>query len=69
VEFEREVTNEDDTKTVKTIKRVIFGRMNPYPVSKVMKFNKNFDDFNFEVMYGDLDFLPEAQITSIRSQD
>ncbi|XP_064650576.1 hypoxia up-regulated protein 1-like isoform X10 [Lineus longissimus] len=61
VEFEREVTNEDESKSTKTIKRVIFGRMNPYPVSKVMKFNKNFDDFNFEVMYGDLDFLSEEE--------
>jgi len=35
--------------------------MNPFPQKKVMTFNKHFKDFNFNVTYGDLDFLPVVE--------
>ena len=63
VEFERvraKDTAESDSPS-KTVKRVLFGRMNPYPQKKVMTFNKHTKDFGFSVKYGELDFLSEAE--------
>ena len=59
VEFERQRTEDDGAVTTKTIKRTLFGRMNPYPQKKVMTFNKNVKDFDFAVNYGDLNFLSD----------
>jgi hypoxia up-regulated 1 len=60
VEFEKH-RNEDSTDPPKIIKRTLFSRMNAYPLKKVMTFNKHYKDFNFNVTYGDLDFLPEEE--------
>lgn len=65
VEFEKQRSPES-TDPPKVIRRTLFGRMNPYPQKKVMTFNKHFDDFNFNVTYGDLDFLPEVEAKVFR---
>ncbi|GAB1601863.1 hypoxia up-regulated protein 1-like [Argonauta hians] len=54
VEFQRQKAN-----NAKTVKRTLFGRGNPYPVKKVMTFNKHTEDFSFGVSYGDLSFISE----------
>ncbi|XP_076457852.1 hypoxia up-regulated protein 1-like isoform X2 [Babylonia areolata] len=62
VEFEKQKTEEDETSAIKRIKRTLFGRTNYYPQKKVMTFNKHYvKDFNFDVRYGDLDFLSEEE--------
>ncbi|XP_013398865.1 hypoxia up-regulated protein 1 isoform X3 [Lingula anatina] len=63
VEFERQKEGE----AVKTIKRTLFGRMNPYPQKKVMTFNKHTEDFNFRVNYGDLSYLDEVDVKNFDS--
>ncbi|XP_076438397.1 hypoxia up-regulated protein 1-like isoform X3 [Babylonia areolata] len=69
VEFEKQKTAEDGQgATARTIKRTLFGRMNPYPQRKVMTFNKHFKDFTFDVRYGDLEFMPEAERKAFASQ-
>ena len=35
--------------------------MNPFPQKKVMTFNKHLKDFDFNVSYGDLDFMSEEE--------
>lgn len=50
---------------VKTVKRTLFGLMNPYPQKKVITFNKHTSDFNFMVNYAELDYLPENEIQNI----
>lgn len=62
VEFERVRTKDDSADLSKTVKRVLFGRMQFYPQKKVMTFNKHVKDFSFEVNYGDLSFLNEAEL-------
>ena len=64
VEFERAKVKEADPSSAsasdspsRIIKRVLFGRMQPYPQKKVITFNKHVRDFSFDVSYGDLDFL------------
>ncbi|XP_073985997.1 hypoxia up-regulated Grp170 co-chaperone protein isoform X3 [Rhodnius prolixus] len=52
VTFEREV--ESGTRLMK---RTLFGLMNPYPQKKILTFNKNLSDFEFNVGYGELDHL------------
>ncbi|XP_069470494.1 hypoxia up-regulated protein 1 isoform X2 [Ambystoma mexicanum] len=60
VEFTREV-EEDQSKSLKHNKRILFQRMAPYPQRKVITFNRYTDDFKFSVNYGDLGFLgPEG---------
>lgn len=59
VEFEKHRQAEDGTDSVKTIKRTVFNRMNPFPQKKVMTFSKHFKDFDFNVTYGDISFLSE----------
>lgn len=54
VDFEREVDNEDGSKTLKIIRRTLFSHMNPFPQKKILTFNKHVDDFVFYVSYGDL---------------
>ena len=64
VEFERVRPKEDgETEApTKVVKRVLFGRMNPYPQKKVMTFNKHTKDFSFDVSYGELEFLSEEEL-------
>jgi hypoxia up-regulated 1 len=65
VEFERVQGKDDDLSseaTTKTVKRVLFGRMQAYPQKKVMTFNKHTKDFSFEVSYGDMSFLTEQEL-------
>ncbi|XP_025101931.1 LOW QUALITY PROTEIN: hypoxia up-regulated protein 1-like [Pomacea canaliculata] len=57
VEFEKQKSGDETADSGRTIKRTLFGRMNPFPQKKVMTFNKHFKDFTFDVRYGDLDFL------------
>ena len=35
--------------------------MNPFPQKKVMTFNKHLKDFDFNVTYGDLDFMTQEE--------
>ncbi|GFR62018.1 hypoxia up-regulated protein 1, partial [Elysia marginata] len=58
VEFEKQKSEESD-EPARTIKRTLFGRMNPFPQRKVMTFNKHTKDFGFNVTYSGLDFLTE----------
>lgn len=62
VEFERVRTKDDSSDLSRTVKRILFGRMQFYPQKKVMTFNKHVKDFTFEVNYGDLSFLTEAEL-------
>ncbi|XP_073513129.1 hypoxia up-regulated protein 1 isoform X2 [Phyllobates terribilis] len=56
VEFTREV-EEEDVKSLKHNKRILFQRLAPYPQRKVITFNRYTDDFEFNINYGDLSFL------------
>ena len=56
--FQRTVFGEDgEEDKVKTVKRTLFGRSNPYPQKKVMTFNRHTDDFTFSAGYNDLETL------------
>ncbi|XP_053547274.1 hypoxia up-regulated protein 1 isoform X2 [Bombina bombina] len=57
VEFTREVDEENQIKSLKHNKRILFQRMAPYPQRKVITFNRYTDDFEFNINYGDLSFL------------
>lgn len=59
VEFERARTSDESGEGNKLVKRLLFGRMNPFPQKKVMTFSKHNKDFSFAVNYGDLSFLDE----------
>ncbi|KAG9482532.1 hypoxia up-regulated protein 1 isoform X2 [Eleutherodactylus coqui] len=56
VEFTREV-EEENVKSLKHNKRILFQRLAPYPQRKVITFNRYTDDFDFNINYGDLSFL------------
>uniref|UniRef100_A0A224XE47 Hypoxia up-regulated protein 1 n=1 Tax=Panstrongylus lignarius TaxID=156445 RepID=A0A224XE47_9HEMI len=62
VTFEREV--ESGTRLMK---RTLFGLMNPYPQKKILTFNKNLSDFDFNVGYGELDHLNPKETEAIGS--
>uniref|UniRef100_U5EW42 Hypoxia up-regulated protein 1 n=1 Tax=Corethrella appendiculata TaxID=1370023 RepID=U5EW42_9DIPT len=53
VVFERE----GDSGKKRRVRRTLFNHMNTYPQKKVITFNKNVDDFTFDVNYAELDFL------------
>lgn len=61
VQFERE-GNSGNTKIVR---RNLFTAMNTYPQKKVITFNKNTEDFAFNVTYAELDHLPKDEINNI----
>lgn len=63
VTFERE-GNSGNTKLVK---RSLFTAFGSYPQKKVITFNKNTEDFSFDVSYGELDHLPSNEIKHIGS--
>lgn len=65
VAFERE-GNSGNTKVVK---RSLFTAFGSYPQKKVITFNKNTEDFAFEVGYGDLDHLPSHEVQHIGSMN
>lgn len=44
------------------MKRTLFGKMNPFPQKKIITFNKYTQDFDFDVSYAELDYLPPAEI-------
>ena len=54
VEFDRSVELEDGSTSTKVVKRSLFAVGNTFPQKKVMTFNKNTNDFDFRVSYGDL---------------
>lgn len=56
MEFTREV-EEENVKSLKHNKRILFQRLAPYPQRKVITFNRYTDDFEFNINYGDLSFL------------
>uniref|UniRef100_A0A1A8GZE9 Hypoxia up-regulated protein 1 n=1 Tax=Nothobranchius korthausae TaxID=1143690 RepID=A0A1A8GZE9_9TELE len=63
VEFSREMEDEEEgIKTLKHNKRILFQRMAPYPQRKVITFNRYNNDFEFNINYGDLSFLSEADL-------
>lgn len=61
VTFERE-GNSGNTKLVK---RSLFTAFGSYPQKKVITFNKNTEDFAFDVGYGELDHLPSHEVAHI----
>ncbi|KAF6212275.1 hypothetical protein GE061_012797 [Apolygus lucorum] len=63
VTFEREVEGGGTRQT----KRTLFGLMNSYPQKKILTFNKNLTDFDFNVGYGELEYLPPQEIGALGS--
>lgn len=61
VTFERE----GSSGTTKLVRRNLFTAMNLYPQKKVITFNKNTEDFHFNVNYADLQHLPEHEISCL----
>lgn len=50
---------------VRQMKRTLFGKMNPFSQKKIITFNKYTQDFDFDVSYAELDYLPPTEIMSI----
>lgn len=67
VRFNKMKENENDE--ARLLNRTLFGRMNNYPQKKVMIFNKQFKDFNFKVLYGDMSFLTESEMKDFGKLD
>lgn len=65
VTFERE-GNSGNTKLVK---RNLFTAFGSYPQKKVITFNKNTDDFTFDVSYAELDHLSKNEVKNIGSMN
>lgn len=63
VTFERE----GNSGSTKIVKRNLFTAFGSYPQKKVITFNKNTEDFAFDVIYGDLEHLSAEEIKSIGS--
>lgn len=61
VTFERE----GNSGNSKLVKRSLFTPMSSYPQKKVITFNKNTEDFEFNVVHGELDHLPESEVKHI----
>ena len=51
----------EEEERVKTVKRTLFQRSNPYPAKKVLTFNRYSTEFSFQIFYGDLDFLSKEE--------
>ncbi|CAH1967066.1 unnamed protein product [Acanthoscelides obtectus] len=64
-----QVTFERPTEegSVKQVKRTLFSLMNPYPSKKIITFNKYTSDFNFNVNYAELDYLPPNEVRYLGS--
>ncbi|XP_066138858.1 hypoxia up-regulated protein 1 [Euwallacea fornicatus] len=68
--FPIQIVFQRDTKEgIKTVKRTLFGLMNPYPQKKIITFNKHIDDFNFVTNYADLDYLPADERLYLGAQN
>ncbi|KAL1506385.1 hypothetical protein ABEB36_005758 [Hypothenemus hampei] len=68
--FPIQIIFQRDTKEgIKTVKRTLFGLMNPYPQKKIITFNKHTDDFSFTANYGDLDYLPEHEVDNVGARN
>ncbi|XP_066245009.1 hypoxia up-regulated protein 1 [Euwallacea similis] len=68
--FPIQIVFQRDTKEgIKTVKRTLFGLMNPYPQKKIITFNKHTDDFNFVTNYADLDYLPADERLYLGAQN
>ncbi|ERL94524.1 hypothetical protein D910_11801 [Dendroctonus ponderosae] len=68
--FPIQIVFQRETKEgIKTVKRTLFGLMNPYPQKKIITFNKHTDDFSFTANYADLDYLPAGEILNIGGKD
>lgn len=63
ITFEREGSSGNQ----KLVKRNLFTAMGVYPQKKVITFNKNTEDFHFNVNYAELDHLPEHEVKHIGS--
>lgn len=61
VTFERE----GNSGSKKIVKRPLFTAMASYPQKKVITFNKNSEDFEFEVIHDELQHLPESEIKNL----
>lgn len=61
VTFERE----GNSGNAKLVRRSLFTAMSSYPQKKVITFNKNTNDFIFNVVYGELEHLPETEVKHI----
>ncbi|CAM1311638.1 HYOU1 (predicted), partial [Pycnogonum litorale] len=61
VDFSRDVVNDDGAITVRQVARNLYSYQNPYPLKKVMTFNKHVSDFNFYIGYGDLSHLSDGE--------
>lgn len=66
VDFQRSYET-DGQKGIKVVRRTLFGRGNPIPQKKVITFTRHINDFDFDVNYGDLDFLSEGELKSFGS--
>ncbi|XP_012543156.1 hypoxia up-regulated protein 1 isoform X2 [Monomorium pharaonis] len=60
ITFDRTVDNKN-----RQVKKTLFGRMNPFPQKKIITFNKHTNDFDFQVNYAELDYLPASEVISI----
>ncbi|XP_075233640.1 hypoxia up-regulated Grp170 co-chaperone protein isoform X2 [Lycorma delicatula] len=64
--FPIQVVFERDTDgSVRQVKRMLFGPMNPFPQKKILTFNKYVNDFGFNVIYAELDHLYPHEIANI----
>ena len=59
VSFNRDHVDEDGTPSIRRVARTLFGQGNPFPLKKVMTFNRHTKDFFFNIDYGDVSFLPK----------
>ncbi|XP_020290286.1 hypoxia up-regulated protein 1 isoform X2 [Pseudomyrmex gracilis] len=50
---------------VKQVRKTLFNKMNPFPQKKIITFNKCTEDFEFNVNYSELDYLPRREVTSV----
>lgn len=66
VDFSRDVDT-DGVKSTKVVRRVLFTRNNLYPQKKVMTFSRYTSDFDFDINYGDLSFLPNNELGNFGS--
>ncbi|KAF4520111.1 hypothetical protein B566_EDAN010267 [Ephemera danica] len=69
VVFERKLDTEgkEEAPAYKTVRRTLFGLMNPFPQKKLLTFNRHSDDFSFHVNYAELDHLSPCDIEALGS--
>ncbi|XP_032689323.1 hypoxia up-regulated protein 1 isoform X2 [Odontomachus brunneus] len=58
--FDRMIDNK-----IKQVRKTLFSRMNPFPQKKIITFNKHTEDFDFQVNYAELDYLPSSEVLAI----